>query len=147
MRHQTSKKRRVPLQPNIVRVAGRYRVGKLLGFGRSGECDPYSSSTSFTGFLASVFLGKDIFTENVIALKIGHADHTPSGLSREYDIYQTITGCTGISPPRWYGKEDGHEVIVLDYLGTSLGDLVTGPQFDHREVFLYAPQMVCALYT
>jgi serine/threonine protein kinase len=140
------KKRHAPIQPNFVRVDGRYRVGKILGSGGSGERDSCSSSTSLTSYLASVFLGKDIKTGTEVALKIGHADHMPSRLGHEYNVYKTITGCTGISPVRWFGKEGLHEVIVLDYLGTSLGDLISGQQSEHREVFSYAPQMVCALY-
>jgi serine/threonine protein kinase len=97
--------------------------------------------------LASVFLGKDIKTGTEVALKIGHADHTSSGLSHEYNVYKKITGYTGVSPVHWFGKEGIHEVIVLDYLGTSLDDLISGQQSGHREVFLYAPQMVCTLYT
>ena len=46
----------------------------------------------------------------------------------------------------WYGKEDVYEVIVLDHLGTSLGDLVDWPKFDHRKIFSYATQMVRLLY-
>lgn len=153
MRHLTSQKttgsnkRHVTFQPNFVRVDGRYRVGKLLGSGGSGECDSYSSSTSFTSSLASVFLAKEIKTGAEVALKIGHADHTSSGLSHEYDVYQKIAGCTGVSPIHWFGREGVHDVIIMDYLGTSLDDFFSGQQSGNREVFLYAPQMVRALYT
>jgi hypothetical protein len=34
---QTSKKKPLPLKLDFVRVDGRYRVGKLLGSGGSGE--------------------------------------------------------------------------------------------------------------
>jgi hypothetical protein len=34
---QTSKKGPLPLKLDFVRVGGRYRVGKLLGSGRTGE--------------------------------------------------------------------------------------------------------------
>ena len=39
-----SEKPRAPLQVSFVRVGGRYRVGKLLGSGASGEPNPDSSS-------------------------------------------------------------------------------------------------------
>ncbi len=35
--HPASGKPHAPLQIDFVRVAGRYRVGKLLGYGGSGE--------------------------------------------------------------------------------------------------------------
>jgi hypothetical protein len=93
--------------------------------------------------LASVYLGKDIRTGAEIAVKIGCADLSSSRLSHEYSMYAELAGSAGISPVRWYGKEGPYEVIVMNHLGTSLGDLISGGQVDHREVFQYAPQMVC----
>ena len=77
-------------------------------------------------------------------MKIGHVDdEDPSStrLSHEYHIYQTIAGSIGISPV-YYGKEGPHEVIVLEYLRTSLGDLVATQQFDSANTFIFASQMV-----
>lgn len=99
----------------------------------------------FLSSLASVYVGKDIKTEAKVAVKIGHVDDedpSPSRLSHEYHIYQTIAGSIGISPVYWYGKEGPHEVIVLEHLGTSLGDLVATQQFDPAETFFFASQMV-----
>jgi hypothetical protein len=59
-----------------------------------------------------------------VALKIGHPCNLTSGLSHEHNVYTTIAGSTGISQILWYGKEDVYEVIVLEHLGTSLGDLM-----------------------
>jgi serine/threonine protein kinase len=99
----------------------------------------------FLSSLASVYLGKDIKTEAKVAVKIGHVDDedpSPSRLSHEYHIYQTIAGSIGISPVYWYGKEGSHEVIVLEHLGTSLEDLVATQQFDSAETYFFASQMV-----
>ena len=92
-----------------------------------------------------MYLGRDIKTEDYVALKIGHIGSSPSKLSYEYDIYTTLSGSTGISEVLWYGKEGLHEIIVLEYLGTSLGDLISKRQFDPKKAFLYASQMVCLL--
>jgi casein kinase 1 epsilon len=81
-----------------------------------------------------------------VGLKIGHPCSSPSGLSHERDVYTAIAGSRGIPRVLWYGKEAGYEVIVLDYLGTSLGDLIDQLKFDHRETFSYASQMVCLSY-
>ena len=67
-----------------------------------------------------------------------------SRLSHEYNVYTELAGSAGVSPVRWYGKEGSYEVIVMDHLGTSLGDLISGGHVDHGEVFQYAPQMVCS---
>ncbi|KAF8264747.1 kinase-like domain-containing protein, partial [Lactarius quietus] len=106
-----------------------YRVGKLLGSGGSGD----------------VYSGKDIKTGAEVALKIGHADVSSSRISHEYNVYNSITGGIGIPPVRWYGKEGAYEVIVLEYLGTSLGELSSAQQLDRTKTFFLAPQMLSAV--
>jgi serine/threonine protein kinase len=96
--------------------------------------------------LGSVYLGKDIMTGTDVALKIGHPCSPPLRLSHEHNMYTTITGSRGISQVLWYSKEGVYEVIVMDNLGTSLGDLINQIEFDHGKTFLYATQMVCLLY-
>ena len=81
-----------------------------------------------------------------VALKIGHPCRLPSRLSHECNVYATITGSKGVSQVLWYGKEGTYEVIVLNHLGTSLGNLINQPKFDHRMTFTYATQMVHLLY-
>ena len=73
-----------------------------------------------------------------LALKIGSADYLSSRLSHEYNVYTELAGSAGVSPVRWYGKEGSYEVIVMDHLGTSLGDLISRGHVDHGEVFQYA---------
>lgn len=143
---QNSEKRFSPPTLDAVRVGGRYRVGKLLGTGGSGELNRDSSLTLFLSSLGSVYLGKDIMTGADVALKIGHPSRLPSSLSHEHNVYATIAGSKGVSQVLWYGKEDVYEVIVLNHLGTSLGDLIDQPNFDRRMTFVYATQMVRVLY-
>jgi serine/threonine protein kinase len=140
---QTLEKRVTRSISEIVRVGGLYRVGKLLGTGGSGEFNSDSNLGHFLSSLGSVYLGKDIMTGSDVALKIGHRS---SRFSHEYNVYTTIAGSKGISQVRWYGKEAGYEVIVLDYLGTSLGDLIDQLELDHGKTFSYATQMVRLLY-
>ena len=131
-----------------MRVDGRYRVGKLLGTGTTGESNSDLTLTHFLRLssLGSVYLGKDIMTGADVALKIAHRCGLPSKLSHEYNVYTSIAGSRGICQALWYGKEGAHEVIVMDHLGTSLGDLVDQIKFDHRKLFLYATQMVRLFY-
>ncbi|KAF8493224.1 kinase-like domain-containing protein [Russula emetica] len=58
---------------------------------------------------------------------------------------QLSPGGRGIPRVLWYGKESIYEVIVLDHLGTSLGDLIDQLEFDHRKTFSYATQMLLAV--
>ena len=82
-----------------------------------------------------------------IALKIGCSDHLPSaGLSHEFNMYMKVAGSTGISPVHWYGKEGPYDIIVLEHLGTSLGNLVSKQWVDHNKTFCYASQMVCSCF-
>jgi casein kinase I family protein HRR25 len=97
--------------------------------------------------LASVYLGKDIGTGSEVAVKIGRTDNPPSTLKYEYDVYNTAAGSIGIPQVFWYGKEGYHEVIVMEYLGTSLGDQIKMQDFDHNKAFTLASQMVRALCT
>jgi serine/threonine protein kinase len=137
------------LKLGFVRVGGRYRVGNLLGSGGSGE----SNSASLTGVphfsdtsLGSVYLGRDIRTGGDVAIKIGYTGQRSSRLIREYQVYTKIAGCTGTSPVLWYGKEDMYEVLVLEYLGNSLDDLINEQKLNIGKAFLCASQMVRPLY-
>jgi serine/threonine protein kinase len=130
---------------DFVRVGGQYRVGKLLGTGGSGEFNSNSSLPHFLSLLGRVYLGKDIRMGTDVALKIGHPS-LPSTLSHEYNVYTTLAGNIGIPQVFWYGKEGVCEVIVLDQLGTSLGDLIDRCKFEHRNTFSYAAQMVRFCY-
>ncbi|KAH9039630.1 kinase-like domain-containing protein [Lactarius pseudohatsudake] len=84
-------------------------------------------------------------TGTEIALKIGRTDHLASRLSHEYNVYSALGACAGVAPVHWYGKEGLCEVIVLDHLGTLLGDLIDEEQVDQRKTFLYASQMLSAI--
>ena len=102
----------------------------------------------FLSLLASVYLGKDIMMGNDVAMKIGHPCSLPSRLSHEHNMYTAITDSKGlrISYILWYSKEDIYEVIIMDHLRTSLGNLIDQFKFDHEKTFSYATQMVCMLY-
>jgi hypothetical protein len=90
----------------------------------------------------TVYLGKDIRIGAEVALKIGHADHSPLRLSHEYHMYNSTAGSIGISPVRWYGKEGPYEVIIMEHLGTLLGNLISMQQFDLRKTVFFTSQMV-----
>ena len=47
----------------------------------------------------------------------------------------SIAGSKGTSSVLWYGREGGYDIIVLEYLGNSLGDLIDEQKFDSRKAF------------
>ena len=69
-----------------------------------------------------------------------------SMLNHEYRMYMTIAGSVGTPTVIWYGKEDIYKVIVLEYLGNSISDLIKEQKFDRGKAFLYASQMVHLWY-
>jgi len=93
--------------------------------------------------LGSVYLGRDIRTGAEVALKIGSMDQSAPKLKYEHDVYKNIAGIVGTSSVLWYGYKGLHEVIILEYLGDSLGDLIKEKRFDCGKVFSCASQMVC----
>ena len=98
--------------------------------------------------LGSVYLGRDIKTGADVALKIGGAGQLPSRLNHEYNVYRSIAGSTGTSSVFWYGKEGPYDVIVMEYLGDSLGSIIEN-RLDcgnTGKVFAYASQMVRLSY-
>ena len=97
---------------------------------------------TFLSLLESVYLGKDIKMRVEVALKIGQVEHSPSKLSYEYKVYIVLAGSLGIAEVCWYGKEGIYEDIALEYLRTSLDDLICEHLLSIRKTFLYASQMV-----
>ena len=76
-------------------------------------------------------------------MKIGQAGNgLSSALRHEYNIYRSLAGSVGISLVHWYGKEDLCEVLVLENLGTSIGDLINNEQPSYEKMFFYASEMV-----
>src|SRR5260221_13062932 len=92
----------------------------------------------------SVYLRRGIRTGGDVAIKIGYTGLQSSRLVHEYQVYTRIAGCTGTCPVLWYGKEDLYEVMVLEYLGKSLGDLIDEQRPNSGKAFFCASQMVCS---
>jgi len=135
-----------PLKLDFVHIGSQYRVGKPLSSGRSGELNS-ESLTDISHFsntsLGSVYIGRDIQMGDDVAIKIGYTGLWSSRLIHEYQVYTRIAGCTGTCQVLWYSKEDMYEVMVLEYLSMSLGNLIDEQKPNSGKVFFYASQMVC----
>jgi hypothetical protein len=130
---------------DIVRVGGRYRMGKLLGAGAFGTSINLKAlwtiiSTSF--YLGTVYLGKDIKKGQDVAVKLEVAQEWDSRLEREHDVYQAMSGIRGIPKMLWYGVEGRYNVMVLSRLGRTLEEMKQLKMLDANTVFAYSKQMV-----
>jgi hypothetical protein len=66
-------------------------------------------------------------------------------LEHEYDVYQKLSGVTGIPRVCWFSAEGGFDALVLDCLGLSLEDLFLHCRFKFtvQTILLLANQLVC----
>jgi hypothetical protein len=73
--------------------------------------------------IGSVYLGKDIMTEQDVALKLELTEDSNSNLVHEYSIYWAISGLPGIPKVHWYGREGPYHVIILDHLSSTFKEI------------------------
>ncbi|KAN0121035.1 Protein kinase-like domain containing protein [Russula decolorans] len=114
---------------DIVRVGGRYRVGKLLGARTFG----------------TVYLGRDIKKGRDVAVKLEAAQEWGSKLEHEYHVYRATSGIRGIPKMLWYGVEGRYNVMVLSRLGCTFEEMAQLGVLDANAVFTYAKQMLSVL--
>ncbi|KAN0113670.1 Protein kinase-like domain containing protein [Russula decolorans] len=114
---------------DIVRVGGRYQVGKLLGAGTFG----------------TVYLGRDIKKGRDVAVKLEAAQEWGSKLEHEYHVYRATSGIRGIPKMLWYGVEGRYNVMVLSRLGCTFEEMAQLGVLDANAVFTYAKQMLSVL--
>jgi len=86
-------------------IANKYEILELLGEGTFGK----------------VFKGKNIRSNEEIAIKIQHKD-IENVLKHEAKIYRFLKDISGIPQIRNYGTETGFNYLILDLLGPSLFD-------------------------
>jgi len=96
--------------------------------------------------IGSVYLGKDIKTEQDVALKLEVTQDLSSNLVHKYNVYQALSGLSGIPKVYWYGREGPYHVIVLDRLGSTLKE-IGWTSIGTNAVFTYAVQMVFLFLT
>lgn len=84
-------------------IANKYEIIELLGEGTFGK----------------VFKGKNIRSNEEIAIKIQHKD-IENVLKHEAKIYRFLKDISGIPQIRNYGTETGFNYLILDLLGPSL---------------------------
>jgi casein kinase I family protein HRR25 len=109
-------------------VAGRYRVDSPIGAGSFGD----------------IYKGRDLETNESVAIKMEAIDAKNPQLRYEAKLYRTFAGSFGVPSVHWFGKQDSNNVMVFDLLGPSLHDLLDscGGRFSLKTVLLLADQMI-----
>lgn len=127
--------------PSIVRVCGRYRVKKLLGYGTFGESFWLRRLDFTQSPLGNVYLGRDIKMGQDVALKLEPIQSQHAQLHHKHSVYKAISNAAGIPTMHWCGREDPYNVIVLDLLGHTIEQAIS-KHHDISLIFSYANQMV-----
>lgn len=107
-------------------IAGKYNIIKKISEGSFG----------------CVFQGKNIRTQQDVAIKIEIKKSDIKTLKTEAKIYQLLKEETGFPHLKWYGTNENINYLVIDLLGFSLDDLVKqNGKFKEKEVVMLGIQM------
>lgn len=86
----------------------RFRVVNKIGSGSFGE----------------VYLGIDSLTNNRVAIKLEPITTSDPRLRKEYEIYLCLRNTNGVPSIHWFGMDDNHRILVMDFVGPSLEDIM-----------------------
>jgi casein kinase I homolog HRR25 len=94
--------------------------------------------------IGTVHHGINVVSKLDVAIKLEATDTEYSHLEHEYQVYRNLAGGIGIPTVYWFGSECDHDVMVLEHLGPSLGNLFD--RYHHKftlsTVLLLADQLV-----
>jgi len=75
------------------------------------------------GCFGSIYKGKNIRTNEEVAIKIESIDNDIKLLKNESIIYQYLSNTSGIPSIKWYGKDKENYYMVINLLGKSLQEI------------------------
>jgi serine/threonine protein kinase len=75
------------------------------------------------GSFGTIYKGKNVRTEEYVAIKIELINSGTNLLKNESKIYQYLTGIKGVPNVKWFGKDDKHYFMVINLLGESIENL------------------------
>lgn len=97
-----------------------------------------------SGSFGTIHIGKNLQTNEDIAIKFESIRSRHPQLLYESKIYQMLQGGVGIPNIHWFGVEGDMNLMVLDLMGSSLEDLFNtcGRRFSLKTVLMLADQMI-----
>ena len=73
-----------------------------------------------SGAFGSIYKGRNVRTNEQVAIKVEPLKHETNLLKNEARIYQYLKGCMGIPQVKWFGVDDANNYMVINLLGESL---------------------------
>ncbi|EAX97207.1 CK1 family protein kinase [Trichomonas vaginalis G3] len=112
-------------------IGSKYRLREKLGGGSFGD----------------IHLGENIVTNEKVAIKIELEKAKTPQLHNEYCIYKLLSGGIGIPSIKYYGVQEGKNVMVMELLGKSLNDLFNtcGKRFSLKTTLMIMDQLLLRL--
>jgi len=88
--------------------------------------------------------GKDVETNEEVAIKLEHHEVFPSLLEEEVDIYRSLSGRVGFPQLYWDGVHDDFRVMVFELLGPNLEELFRycGNRFSLKTTLMIFDQLL-----
>eukprot|EP00730_Choanoeca_flexa_P019406 TRINITY_DN9479_c0_g1_i2.p1 TRINITY_DN9479_c0_g1~~TRINITY_DN9479_c0_g1_i2.p1 ORF type:complete len:364 (+),score=63.59 TRINITY_DN9479_c0_g1_i2:283-1374(+) len=116
---------------NVMMLGPNFRVGKKIGSGNFGE----------------LRLGKNLYTNEDVAIKLELAHTRAPQLYLEYRFYQLLGNSVGVPKCYYFGSCGKYNGLVLELLGPSLEDLfdMCGRRFSLKTVCMCAIQLITRL--
>ncbi|XP_036612870.1 casein kinase I-like [Trichosurus vulpecula] len=107
---------------------GKYKLMKKIGAGSFGK----------------IYLAVNVSNGEEVAVKLESQKARSPRLLHESKLYKALQGGVGIPHIRWYGRDKGYNVLVMDLLGPSLEDLFNfcSRKFTMKTVLMLADQMI-----
>jgi serine/threonine protein kinase len=87
-------------------IKNKFRLGAKIGAGSFGD----------------VYLGYTVSGEKV-AIKFENQKTRFPQLRHEAKVYKCLQGGAGIPRVKWFGEQEGYNILVIDLLGPSLEDI------------------------